>query len=170
MSIDINALSADELFELARKKRLLEKEAEARKAAVAELRERRNRLTEEHSRALEAIDREIRELHQRRGELAIRYKQAVDAIDREIAVASREPEAAPPPAAPATKTPSAQADLAGAVLALLKARREMSESLLKERLRAQGFDTSRLARQLEQLLRERKIVNRGGGNYAYRSR
>ncbi|MFA7620007.1 MAG: hypothetical protein WC012_13285 [Thiohalomonadaceae bacterium] len=60
----IDELSADELYELARKREReeLEAEREANRARLDELREHRRELVSQHRKELAAVDREIRQL------------------------------------------------------------------------------------------------------------
>jgi hypothetical protein len=176
MAIDINQLSSDELFELATKRKRQEEErAAARRIAVAELKKRKDELVAEHAHALESIDNSIRELHNQRAHLVIRHKTAVDAVDRELAERRRETRRAAPSAGAqpqlsvvqqAVPTKTQGGDFAAAVLDLLKGRADISESLLKEKLRARGFTVTNLDKQLEPLLKQGKIASRGHGNYS----
>ena len=178
MAIDINQLSSDELFELATKRKRQEEErAAARRAAIAELRTRREELAAEHARALESVDNSIQQLHTQRAHLVIRHKAAVDVVDRELAERRREARRSAEPKEPAPNRrrlmqPNSSgpgttggADFATAVIELMKGRTDISEGLLKEKLRAKGFAVSNLGKQLEPLLREGKITSRGYGNY-----
>lgn len=173
MAIDINQLSSDELFQLATKRKRQEEEhAAARRAAIDELRKRKDELAAEHARALESIDASIQQLHNQRAHLVIRHKAAVDAVDRELAERRREAKRASiteppnPGVVPSGATPqSTNADFAATVLELMKGRTDISESLLKEKLRARGVSVANFGKQLEALVKEGKIASRGGGNY-----
>ncbi len=184
MYIDINQFTSDELFELAKKRKQEEEASEARRVALGELRQRRDELIAEHARTLETLDGQIRELHNRRGQLVIRHKTAVDELDGQIAELRREEKAvAEQPSAPegrvggetapgekpraaAGSRASGGADLATALAAIMKGRLDISESLLREHLRNRGIDISNFSRQLEQLVREKKLLKKGSGNYA----
>lgn len=82
---------------------------------------------------------------------------------------------APSSAAPAPETNHTKAVAEGGngldglyqlVRGMLRNRTYISESLLKEKLKAANFDTSNLRKQLDQLIHERRIENKGRGNYA----
>lgn len=161
MQVDITALSSDELFELARQKKQHEEEFGTRRIALEELKERRRQLEIEHAKALAGVDQRISELHLKRGQLVIKHKAAVDAVDQEIVRLTREAKNATAAAAP--PNPNATADL---ICALTAGRPYISESLLKEQLRAKGHDVSRLPRILDLLVRDGRLLNKGSGNYA----
>lgn len=168
MSIDINKLSSDELFELARQRKQEEEKNDARKAAIVVMKNRRKQLEAEHANALATVDANIRGLHEQRAQVIIQHKTAVDQIDRQLADLTRQVRQAEAQAAklahPAD-VPGAAA-YADAILAALDKRADISESLLKEQLRTAGLDTKELRRHLEQLVREGRLVHRGAGNYA----
>ncbi len=180
MAIDFNNLSADELFELAKRKRQDEEREKARLASVAGLRERRKQVAEEHKRALEGIDAQIREMHQKRGQMALRYKQEVDAIDAEIENLSREARSAQPASnkgtAPSSQPPQApvksgpEGGLEAAIVSILRERKDISEGLLKERLKARGFNVTGLSKELQRLIKVGLVVDRGRDNYALKKR
>jgi vacuolar-type H+-ATPase subunit H len=191
MAIDINDLSSDELFELANKRKREEEETESRKAAIVVMKNRRKQLEAEHAKALAGVDSQIRGLHEQRAQVIIRHKTEVDQIDKELtelvrqvkqaeASAARTVRKAEPPQAEPVRTaeppqadtvrkaepPQADTVYADAILATLERRTDISESLLKEQLRAGGLDTTELRRQLDQLVREGRLVHKGSGNYA----
>lgn len=49
---------------------------------------------------------------------------------------------------------------------IMRTRNYISESLLKEQLKLNGFDMSKLKKEMEKLLREGKLKKEGAGNYA----
>jgi hypothetical protein len=173
MSIDINTLSSDELFELAKQRKQEEENTESRKAAIVVMQNRRRQLEAEHAKALTGIDSQIRGLHEQRAQVIIQHKTAVDQIDKQLSELTRqvrqtEKQAAKVVARPPEPSVEAKDDsvYADAILATLDKRTDISESLLKEQLKAAGLDTSELRRHLDQLVREGRLVNRGAGNYA----
>lgn len=182
MTVDINTLSSDQLFELARKRRQEEEQrVEARESAIRGLKQQRAQLVAEHAKALESVDYQIRDLHNKRAQLVIRHKAAVDTLDQQVAELQQEAksdqgdprESKPSPAAtpaPATRSggrsPLTADTLHAVMVELIKGRTYLSESLLKEKLRGRGIDVSQLGKQLEQMTRAGRIVSRGSGNYA----
>lgn len=192
MLVDLDELSASELLELARKKQ--QQEAEKARAAAAaarltQLHKRRAQLVADQERALAILEKELQALQQRRAQLIASHQSALAALDREIAEvgagkdAAAEQSAAPPVATvpasvadePAVSSRAQEGDndkpdIAVAVQRLLKGRMDMSDSLLRERLRNDGYDVSRLDKVLERLVREGKVLNKGAGNYALRKR
>ncbi|MGE0079836.1 MAG: hypothetical protein AB7U81_00900 [Thiohalomonadaceae bacterium] len=196
MLVNLDELSANELLELARKKQQQEVE-KARAAAVvsrlAQLRKRREQLMADQERALAILEKELQALQQRRAQLVASHQSALAALDKEMAEVSASkdsvPEAvAPVAAAPMTVAPAPAAvaepadasqsregekgkpDMAATILQLLKGRIDISEGFLRERLRSGGYDLAKLGKTLEQLVREGKLVNKGGGNYALKKR
>jgi hypothetical protein len=61
-------------------------------------------------------------------------------------------------------------DLAQAILEALKGRNDISDSLLREKLRIKGFALANLPKQLDRLVREGRISNKGGGNFALKKK
>jgi septal ring factor EnvC (AmiA/AmiB activator) len=198
MLVNLNDLSADELLKLARKKQHEEQERarhSARVTHLAQLRKRREQLILDQQRALLILDKELQSLQQRRTQLVMGHESALAALDKEMAEVSAgacTPEtesAAAPGAAPAGEETSKQtggapderapaaeerrtpdATLATAILDLLKGRVDMSDSLMRERLRGLGIDAGRFAKAIAQLVREGKVVSKGAGNYALKKR
>lgn len=172
MSVTINHLSSEELFELAKLKQQQETEGRERTRALADLKERRKQLEFKHARALESIDTQISELHRKRAQVVIMHKAAVDAVDREVAELAREArnaEAAKAAAErvvrPTARRVPAESGLASVLGEIMKGRTSISETLLKEQLRVKGWDVGGFGKQLEQMVRERLLVSKGGGNY-----
>jgi hypothetical protein len=48
----------------------------------------------------------------------------------------------------------------------MRQRSYISESLLKEELKLNGFDMSKLKKEIDKLIREGKLKKEGAGNYA----
>lgn len=176
MVVDINHLSSDELFELAKLKRQREEDIQVRSGALATLKERRKQLELKHAKDLESVDTQISELHKKRAQLVIMHKAAVDAIDREIAELARDARSAESrsprtaakgmPAKPERVAVNVPVDFASVVLEVLAKRNDISESLLKEQLRARRVPTAEFSTQMERLIRAGRVVSKGGGNYA----
>lgn len=185
MLVNIEDMSAEELFELANKKKHAEEEAAQRAKAqerINEVRKRREQLTREYEQALAANDKEMQALQKRREELITKHQAALAVIDNtltELELDSRDPE--PPPARKATPAPAPEKpaparrvaeksgvldELGDVVMDIMSSRASISESLLKEQLRSRGHSSSELGKVLEQLVRDGKLVSRGYGNYA----
>ncbi len=195
MLINLDELSANDLLELARKKQQQE-EAQARMAArasrLAQLRKRREQLSADQERAIAILDKELQALQQRRLQLVASHQRALAALDKEMAEVSAaasdadpgaertEAKAATPPVAsgptpngagPVTAAGTGSAPgMDMAILKLLRGRMDMSDSLLRERLRDQGYDMLKFSKTLDALLREGKVVSKGSGNYALKKR
>lgn len=80
------------------------------------------------------------------------------------------PRPAPTPQ-PGTESVSSEAsdssdELLTKIRNIMHSRSYISESLLKEKLKANGFDTSNLKQDMEKLIREGKLEKKGPGNYA----
>lgn len=80
------------------------------------------------------------------------------------------PRPAPTPQ-PGTESVSSEAsdgsdELLTKIRNIMRSRSYISESLLKEKLKANGFDTSNLKQDMEKLIREGKLEKKGPGNYA----
>lgn len=186
MLVNIEKLSAEELFELAKKKKSAEADAAKRAAALGRLeeaRKRREQLVREYEQALAASDKELQELQKKREQLITRQQAALAVIDKNLADLERElaaaattkpapatatVAAAPAPVVPAAAQPvkaEAPVDVAEAIMELLVGRNTISESLIKEQLRLRGITTSDLPKVLDRMTREGRVVNRGLGNY-----
>lgn len=191
MLVNIEELSAEELFELAQKKKSEEADA-ARRAAVQErvneARKRREQIVREFDQALAANDQELQALQKAREQLITRHRAALAVIDKNLsdlekesaaavavpAAAAKPVAAAAPPPTPAAAVPPAprpparaetSENLPEAIMELLVGRNTISESLIKEQLRLRGLNTSDLSKVLDKLTREGRLVNRGSGNY-----
>ncbi len=198
MLVNLNELSASELLELAKKKQQEEQESARRSAKVArlaQLRKKREQLLADQERALLILDKELQSLQQRRAQLVTSHQTALAALDKEMAevsagarasemgmpVPAAEPSVAnaspaAPGVAPAGGSSGPQpetrpdVDPAAAILNLLKGRVDMSDSLMRERLRGLGIDAGRFAKAIAQLVREGKVISKGAGNYALKKR
>ena len=54
----------------------------------------------------------------------------------------------------------------GKIRSIMRNRTYISESLLKEKLKANGFDLSNLKKDMDKLIREGKLEKKGSGNFA----
>ncbi len=148
--------------------------------AIAELQEKRTRLVSEFKAAITPLELDIKELER---------KVKADQAKAESPAASVPPQSnvhAAKPAPPAqseqaptsTATPQAAAETPPAKPAdsgeellvkirdIMRTRTYVSESLLKEKLKASGFDIRNLKQDIEKLIREGKLEKKGIGNYA----
>lgn len=195
MLVNIEEMSAEQLFELANKKKHAEEEAAKRAAAqerIGEVRKRREQLMREYEQALAANDKELQALQKQREQLITKHQAALALVDKTLteleqdmgggeaptakpapvsrpAAAAPEPAAAPAKPAPvrrASDKPSRLDELADVVLEIMATRQSISESLLKEQLRARGVAATDLSKVLDQLVRDGQLVSRGYGNYA----
>lgn len=186
MQVDISQLSAKELFELAKQKENEEKEESARQAITAlvdELTFKRDELVASQEKELAAADKKIVELTEQRAQLVASHEEALSAIDSEIEghnkklgkkPAAKAPQKGAAPSGkpkPAAKAETAEVedqpmDASERIIEMLKIRSYVSHGMLDETLRSEGIDVSNLARQIDQLVRAKKIIRRSGGNYA----
>lgn len=182
MQINIEDMTAEELFALANKKKEAELESAKQdeiKNKLVEIRNRREHLIREFEQSLAATDKEIQALQNQREQLLGKHQVALAFIDNNLAELEQSI-ARPNKIEPAQKsspttitTPSRkdkghdkQEELAAQIMQILAGRKSISESMLKEQLRARGFSTSQLDKIMHALIREERIVDHGFGNYA----
>jgi hypothetical protein len=106
MLVNIENMSAEELFELANKKKQAEEDAAKRAAAlerVGEVRKRREQLMREFEQALAASDKEMQALQKQREQLITKHQAALAVIDKNLAELEQDlpGDDAPAPAKPA---------------------------------------------------------------------
>lgn len=196
MLVNIEDMSAEELFELANRKKQAEQEAAKRAAAlerIGEVRKRREQLMREFEQALAANDKEMQALQKQREQLITKHQAALALIDKNLAeleqdiaageAAAQPAKAAAPAKAPAPATPKVEPapekparrasdkaepadELGDLIMEIMAGRQSISESLLKEQLRSRGHSSTDLGKTLERLVREGRLLNRGYGNYA----
>ncbi len=203
MAIDLNNLSSEELFELARQRKQQEQEQAQRSAAVeraAELKKMRALIVSKHNEALAATDQALADLQKKRSKQLEEYEVSLTPIDRELrelaektektertaaVVESKTSEPSAPPPAPTPlpaptpvpaavkSSPAHSAELLNSpdelfihVRELMLGRTYISESLLKEQLRSRSVTVNNLHKLLEQLVKDGRLTNKGGGNYA----
>jgi hypothetical protein len=133
---DINRLSSEELFELAkqRENEEMEQQKEALREQIAELRAERKQTVARHKRELAAIDSKIRALGGRTRS--------------------------------GGGGKGGQMGISGAVLELLAGVRKMDTKQLREQLEAQGVNTANLGQTLAYLKRTGRVKSQGRGVYA----
>lgn len=148
--------------------------------AIQELQEKRTRLVAEFKVTLAPIELDIQEL-----EGKIKSAQAasstaqqeptptplspIETITIEAAAAppiENEPEPSEPPKESAASVADSSDELMDKIRHIMRSRTYISESLLKEKLKANGFDTHNLKTDIEKLIREKKLEKKGIGNYA----
>lgn len=214
MSIDVQQLSAKQLFELATQK-LHQEQKQAQRAEllarVAELKEAQERLIATHEQALAILDREYLALKQKRDQLVADHQAKLVAIEQqvnELTSSGTEPAAArllspapsvilsavapaPAPIAPIAPfaesptvstpdpfplpgaTPSRTAPeegLPAAIVEAMKGRNDISDSLLREKLRVRGYPLGNLNKLMEKMVRDGIIASKGGGNYSLKKK
>lgn len=195
MTIDITKLSSKELFELAKQKEKEEQEASQRAERLAEVKQQLAQLVAEHQEALAASDRAIRELQEKRSRMVAEFEAALAPLELDIQQLERqirggrakaesaetelsdeeelrlhfEEQAGAESSAPetrATHEKDQSEELLTKIRHIMRTRNYISESLLKEQLKLNGFDMSKLKKEMEKLLREGKLKKEGAGNYA----
>lgn len=208
MSIDVQQLSAKQLFELATQK-LHQEQKQAQRAEllarVAELKEAQERLIATHEQALAILDREYLALKQKRDQLVADHQAKLVAIEQQInEITSSEPVpvAAPllspapsvipstvAPVAPVATSPTVstpdpfplpgatppsrtapEEGLPAAIVEAMKGRNDISDSLLREKLRVRGYPLGNLNKILEKMVRDGMIASKGGGNYSLKKK
>lgn len=104
MLVNIEELSAEELFELANKKKRAEEDAAKRAAAqerIDEVRKRRAQLMREFEQALAASDKEMQALQKQREQLITQHQAALAVIDKNLAELEQDAQVTEAPAASA---------------------------------------------------------------------
>lgn len=151
--------------------------------AIAELQEKRTRLVSEFKAAITPLELDIKELERKvKADQAKAESSApsvppqsnVHAVKAETPTPTVQSEQAPTSTAtpqPAAETPPAKPADSGEELLvkirdIMRTRTYVSESLLKEKLKAGGFDIRNLKQDIEKLIREGKLEKKGIGNYA----
>lgn len=165
MLVNIEDMSAEELFELANRKKQAEQEAAKRAAAlerVGEVRKRREQLMREFEQTLAANDKELQALQRQREQLITKHQAALALIDKNLAeleqdIAAAEPPAQPAKAAPAKAAPPATPKAEAAPVAEKPARRvsdkaepvdELAELIMEIMVGRQSISESLLKEQL----------------------
>ncbi|HEX9802714.1 MAG TPA: hypothetical protein VGB35_05620 [Gammaproteobacteria bacterium] len=195
MTIDITKLSSKELFELAKQKEKEEQEAGRRAERLAEAKQQLAQLVAKHQEALAASDRAIRELQEKRSRMVAEFEAALAPLELDIQQLERqigegragaesaetglsdeeelrlhfEEQAGAESSAPETRAAHEKEqseELLAKIRHIMRTRNYISESLLKEQLKLNGFDMSKLKKEMEKLLREGKLKKEGAGNYA----
>lgn len=142
-------------------------------AQIRELHEKRARIVIRNREATEAIQREITEIarevkrvHSAQVEKPAPETPAVEALAAEASKSALQPN---PEVATVAEERSAKPDPADdavdAIRELLKNRGEMSESLLREKLRAKRVNVGELSKRLDKLVNA-GILRRRGSNYS----
>ena len=71
---------------------------------------------------------------------------------------------------PAPPRQDGEAEITAAVIEARKGRTDISESLLREKLRNKGISVSDLHKHLERMVRSGTLFSRGGGNYSLKKK
>jgi len=185
-----------EHLDAARKKRdklIAEHEAAiaATDKAIAELKDKREKQLTDFEATLAPLELEISELEcevkadEDRAEkeaVAAQSPKQASTPDTTVTAAATPPRpqtnTPPRPATPVAPVSKAAApkpmstgssstdDLYNLIRGMLRNRTYISESLMKEKLKAAAFDVTNLRNQLDQLIYEKRIDKKGAGNYA----
>ena len=156
--------------------------------AIKDLQEKRIRLVAEFEAALAPIDLDIQELERKvKADQAKAESQppSAPAAPSQPTPAAPAPRAVAPIAAPSTPAPMApstisqavkqapadeesdsKAELMDRIRHIMRNRTYISESLLKEKLKVNGFDTANLKKDLDMLIRDGRLEKKGSGNFA----
>lgn len=180
MSIDISKLSAKELYELARQKEIEEQRQAELNEHLNKLKVQREQLLAKFQQTISGIDSEIKQLQQKRERLVSdhdldmgRLESEIDGTRQQGEQALAPPPPSPRPAAspPATNSkpvspPASDPDeLYNKIAELMRTREYISDSLLREKLKSLGFHSPNLGKELEQLVKEKRLVSKSGGSY-----
>lgn len=156
--------------------------------AISELQEKRAHLVSEFKAAITPLELDIRELERKvksdqpTAEPSSASAPPPDTIHTEEIVLSTVPsEGTPasintPPEEPqptpqevaesSSPPPDSSQELLAKIRDIMRSRTYISESLLKEKLKTNGFDVRNLKQDIEKLIREGKLEKKGIGNYA----
>lgn len=150
----------------------------ATEKAIKELQEKRTRLMADFKATLAPLELDIQEL-ERKVKVDQATAASAEAVSQPRTSPAPAPRVAPMPSAQATPQPAAiqpsQAsapavdtteELLAKIRSIMGSRSYVSESLLKEKLKTNGFDVRNLKADIEKLLREGKLEKKGIGNYA----
>lgn len=159
--------------------------------AIRDLQEKRKRIVAEFETALAPIELDIQEL-ERKVEADQARAESQDPSAPVDAAAKMPPPGAPAlrPVAPSAPAPGATAqklpsndsqtkkqipagqeidsseELMDRIRHIMRSRTYISESLLKEKLKSNGFDTTDLKKEMDKLIREGRLEKKGSGNFA----
>lgn len=109
MLVNIEEMSAEELFELANRKKHAEEEAAKRAAAqerIGEVRKRREQLMREYEQALAANDKEMQALQKQREQLITKHQAALALVDKTLTELEQDMRAGEAPAAKPVPKPA----------------------------------------------------------------
>ena len=179
MSIDISKLSAKELYELARQKEIEEQRQAELNEHLNKLKAQREQLLTKFQQAIANIDNEIKQLQQKRERLVADHDLDISRLESEIDETRQQGEqvlAPPPPPRPAASPPAAISkpvsppssdpdELYDRIAELMRTREYISDSLLREKLKSLGFHSPNLGKELEQLVKEKRLIRKSGGSY-----
>lgn len=157
---------------------------------ISQLQAQRERLINEHDTELAKLNGKIKTTRQQlvQQQTAPKPVSTAPAAAAKIETAKpvnpepatgKKPETTPPTAsaknAAATASPSAAAAAASAasdidelfkiIIELMRSREYISDTLLKEKLKGMGHTSANLSKQLEQLVKDKKLIRKSGGSY-----
>jgi hypothetical protein len=144
--------------------------------AISELQQKRSRMVAEFEAALAPVDLDIRELERKVKADQLKAESPAPRAPVASPLAPRAPSPSPAapkvPApqlykpAPATQDTDKSDELLIHIRNIMRNRTYISESLLKEKLKGNGFDTTNLKKEMEKLIHEGKLEKKGSGNFA----
>lgn len=147
---------------------------------IRQLQSQRERLVNEHDADLAKLDDKIETTRQRleQQQAAPTPVSAAPAVAKKVEAdkpvspapaVSKAPEAAPSPSsskqAAATAATSDLDALFKVISELMRTREYISDTLLKEKLKGMGHSSPNLSKQLEQLVKDKKLIRKSGGSY-----
>lgn len=142
---------------------------------IKQLQQQREKLLGSHEQELAHLDKEI---------TGARQQAQADTLEAPSPVSPRQeaPQRPTPPSKPAaTPAPSLEPSTSAArqppenveniddmyikIRELTKTREYISETLLKEKLKGMGFSNTTISKGLTQLLKDKRLIHKGGGSY-----
>lgn len=211
--VNIEELSAKELYELAKKKEQEEARLNQLQEQITGLQGDREQLIKKYEEELAETDRKIEELNTQRRTMTEGHQKALAMLDHKLKTLSEERQAkkasreSETPPQTKEKAPSPDAEVKEPLIQeelpppsenevdepaprpekkpktkgkdeaeeleillehlqkMMKGRSYISDSLLREKLRAANFKPANLGKLLDTLVRQAKLVRRSGGNY-----
>jgi myosin heavy subunit len=141
---------------------------------IKQLQQQREQLLSEHESALDRLDQQIRETGMHAKQHA--HEDTPEPPNTATPVQSTppiKPAAAPAPRPVARPSAGTQPpenvenidDMYIKIRELTKTREYISETLLKEKLKGMGFSNTLISKGLDQLVKDKRLLHKGGGSY-----
>jgi hypothetical protein len=206
--VNLDELSAKELYELAQKKEQEEARLAQMQQQLTELKGKREQMIRRHEEELAYTDQKLDELTRQRKAMIESHQKALAGLDQELKTiqaqcddkksAARkleaeqasqarnkaaatpvvEKEELPPPVNNSQGSSSGSKEkgkhigeeeeldlLMEHIIKMMKGRSYISEGLMREKLSIANFKSPNLRKLLDTLVRQKRLVNRSGGNY-----